>query len=87
MINDNASKTGSLNEKEEKTPEDLIVFIFNCLIFFNINNEQNNINNNKQNMSSPQKINLESFTQEEKILNYKLVPKILKIISDNFLEY
>ena len=84
LINDNASKTGSINEKEEKTPEDLIVFIFNCLIFFNINNEQNIINNNKQNMNSQPKINSDGFTQEEKILNYKLVPKILKIITDNF---
>ena len=84
LINDNTSKISNINEKEEKTPEDLIVFIFNCLIFFNIKYEQNSINSNNQNMNSSTLINKDNFSQEEKLLNYKLVPKILKILSDNF---
>ena len=74
LINDtDENNNNSINDRDDNTPEDLIVFIFKVLIYFNMNTESNN-NNNKNTY----------FTQEEKLLNYKIVPKILKILSDNF---
>ena len=76
LINDIDSNNNSNSiEKNEKTPEDLIVFIFNVLICFNMKIEKNDKNQNIIN---------NTFTQEEKLLNNKIVPKILKIILDNF---
>ena len=69
-----SNNNNNANDKDEKSPEDLIVFIFNSLIYFNIKIEQNTNNKN---------ITI-NFTSEEKLLNYKIVPKILKILSDNF---
>ena len=74
LINDIDSNGNNLNYKEEKSPEDLIVFIFNALIYFNIKTVQNTNNKKIKNV----------FTSEEKLRNYKIVPKILKILSDNF---
>ena len=86
LINDdNNSNSNNINSKEEKTPEDLIVFIFNALICFNMKYQQNNINaNNNQNMNSSFLININNYTPEEQLINYKIVPKILTIISNNF---
>ena len=82
LINDNNSNNNNIKEKDEKTPEDLIVFIFDALIFFNMNHKQNN---NNQNINSSFLINnMNNYTSEEKLINYKIVPKILKIISNNF---
>ena len=78
LINDIESNNSNNNnnlEKEEKTPEDLIVFIINVLICFNSKIESNDKNQNMIN---------NNITAEEKLLNNKIVPKILKIISDNF---
>ena len=76
LINDIDSNNNSNSiEKNEKTPEDLIVFIFNVLICFNMKIEKDDKNQNIIN---------NTFTQEEKLLNNKIVPKILKIILDNF---
>ena len=79
LINDIESNNNnnSQKEKDEKTPEDLIVFIINVLLCFNMNIVQNNKNTNNINI-------INNFTQEEKLKNNKIVPKILKIISDNF---
>ena len=69
------------NSKEEKTPEDLIVFIFNILIAFNIKNEKkNNINNINNNVSQ----NINNFSSDEKFINQKIVLEILNILYDNF---
>ena len=86
LINDdNNSNNNNINTKEEKTPEDLIVFIFNALICFNMKYQHNNINaNNNQNMNSSFLKNINNYTPEEQLINYKIVPKILTIISNNF---
>ena len=76
LNNDNDNR----NNKEEKSPEDLIVFIFNILICFNIKYEKNNINNINNNGLT----NINNYTPEDKLLNHKIVLKILKILSENF---
>jgi hypothetical protein len=69
------------NEKEESTPEDLIVFIFNVLILFNIKSGQKN---NLTNINSNILKNINNNNLEDKLLNHKIVLKILNILSDNF---
>ena len=69
------------NNKKESYPEDLIVFIFNILINFNVKNVQNeninNINNNKIN-------NMNNLSLDDKLINNKIVIKILNILYNNF---
>ena len=77
LINEQNSKNSQINDKDENTPEDLIVFIFNALIYFNMKH-------NNQNTNTPSMACINNLTQEEKLLNYKIVPKILSIISNNF---
>ena len=61
----------------------IMQIIFNSLIYFNMNYPPNNNNKNDKN-SSCLINNMNNYTPEEKLLNYKIVPKILKIISNNF---
>ena len=85
LINEqNSDNSNNTKEKEEKTPEDLIVFIFKALIFLNMKYTFKVINNNS-NMNSSSILNINNYTPEEILLNYKIVPKILKILSNNFI--
>ena len=69
------------NNKEEKTPEDLFVFIINILIAFNIKNEQKeNINTIINNVSQ----NINNYKVDDKFINQKIVLEILNILYDNF---
>ena len=69
------------NNKEEKNyPEDLIVFIFNILICFNVKNEKNNNINEINNIL----ININNYTPDDKLINHKVVLEILNILYDNF---
>ena len=70
------------NNNEDRYPEDLIVFIFNILIFFNIKNGQNNNNINNLNNSTIKNIN--NYSLDDKLINHKIVLEILDIIYDNF---
>ena len=73
------------NNKEDRYPEDLIVFIFNILIFFNIKNGQNNNNiNNLNNINSNSIQNINNYSLDDKLINHKIVLEILNIIYDNF---
>ena len=69
------------NNKEEKNyPEDLIVFIFNILICFNVKNEKNNNINEINNILK----NINNYTPDDKLINHKIVLDILNILYDNF---
>ena len=79
LLKDDNNNNNNIN-KEENTPEDLIVFIFNILINFNVKNKQ--IENKKD---IDNKINnIYNYSQEDKLLNHKIVLKILNILYDNF---
>ena len=78
LLNDD---TNSSNNKEEKSsPEDLIVFIFNILICFNVKNEKNNNINEVNNILK----NINNYTPDDKLINHKIVLDILNILYDNF---
>ena len=69
------------DNKKENYPEDLIVFIFNILINFNVKIIQNgNINNLKKNTT----INMNNLSLEDKLINHKIVLEILNVLYDNF---
>ena len=67
LINDTNENKNNINEN---TPEDLIVFIFKALIYFNAKNQQKNNN-------------IKNDSLDDRLKNYKIVQKILKIISNN----
>ena len=72
------------NNNKESYPEDLIVFIFNVLVDFNVKNglkeNKNNIDsNNNSNIN-----NMNNLTIDDQLINHKIILETLKILYDNF---
>ena len=82
LLNDDINNNNcNNNNKDDSSPEDLIVFIFNILISFNVENEKHN---NKNNINNNITKNINNYSPEDRILNHKIVIKILNILYDNF---